>query len=103
MIPADKARTLFDKIWESHVVFQEPDCPALLYIDLHLIHEVTSPQAFQGLRERGLPVRQTARTVATADHSVPTHDRSLPIADPLAAKQIRQLEENCRQVGISLY
>ncbi|MBI4443657.1 MAG: 3-isopropylmalate dehydratase large subunit [Acidobacteria bacterium] len=100
---AQKPKTLFEKIWEQHLVVEEPDCPAVLYIDLHLVHEVTSPQAFQGLRERGLPVRQTARTVATADHSVPTHDRSLPIADPLAAKQIRQLEENCRQFGILLY
>ncbi|OFW18142.1 MAG: 3-isopropylmalate dehydratase large subunit [Acidobacteria bacterium RIFCSPLOWO2_02_FULL_59_13] len=100
---AQKPRTLFEKIWERHLVVEEPDCPAVLYIDLHLVHEVTSPQAFQGLRERGLPVRQTGRTVATADHSVPTHDRSLPIADPLAAKQIRQLEDNCRQFGIPLY
>ena len=100
---AAQPRTLFDKIWESHVVFQEPDCPALLYIDLHLVHEVTSPQAFQGLRERGVRVRQPVRTVATADHSVPTTDRSLPIVDAMAARQIAQLEENCREFGITYY
>ena len=102
-MPVGEPRTLFDKIWESHVVFQEPDCPPLLYIDLHLVHEVTSPQAFQGLRERGLRVRQPARTVATADHSVPTTDRSLPILDTMAARQVAQLEENCRQFGITYY
>ncbi|MBI4463985.1 MAG: 3-isopropylmalate dehydratase large subunit [Acidobacteria bacterium] len=96
-------RTLFEKIWERHVVAEEPDCPAVLYIDLHLVHEVTSPQAFQDLRERGLKIRRPNRTVATADHSVPTHDRSLPIADPLAAKQIHQQVENCREFGVPLY
>ena len=103
MMTTAQPRTLFGKIWESHVVFQEPDCPALLYIDLHLVHEVTSPQAFQGLRDRGLRVRQPARTVATADHSVPTTDRSLPILDAMAARQVAQLEENCRQFGITCY
>ncbi|MBI3362253.1 MAG: 3-isopropylmalate dehydratase large subunit, partial [Chloroflexi bacterium] len=96
-------KTLFDKIWSSHIVAQPPDSPAVLYIDLHLIHEVTSPQAFTGLRARGLKVRRPDKTVATADHSIPTHDRSRPIADPLAAKQIAQLEENCREFGISLH
>ena len=76
------------------------DCPSVLYIDLHLVHEVTSPQAFQGLREKGLIVRQVGRTVATADHSVPTTDRSLPITDSMAANQLRQLEINCREFGI---
>lgn len=96
-------KTLFEKIWERHVVTQEPDCPAVLYIDLHLVHEVTSPQAFQALRDKKIRVRQPSRVVATLDHSIPTHDRSLPIADPMAAKQIRQLEENCREFGIPLY
>jgi 3-isopropylmalate/(R)-2-methylmalate dehydratase large subunit len=96
-------RTLFQKIWESHVVAQELDSPAILYIDLHLVHEVTSPQAFTGLRERGLKVRRPDKTVATADHSTPTHDLSLPIADEIAARQIRQLEANCRDFGIQLY
>ena len=70
------AKTLFEKIWDSHVVFQEADCPAVLYIDLHLIHEVTSPQAFQGLREKGLPVHRPDCTVATIDHIIPTIGRS---------------------------
>ena len=82
---------------------QELDSPAILYIDLHLVHEVTSPQAFTGLRERGLKVRRPDKTVATADHSTPTHDLSLPIADEIAARQIRQLEANCRDFGIQLY
>ena len=100
---SNQPRTLFEKIWDRHVVVEEPDCPAALYIDLHLVHEVTSPQAFQALREKKLKVRQPGRVVATMDHSIPTHDRSLPIADPMAAKQIRQLEENCREFGIPLY
>jgi 3-isopropylmalate/(R)-2-methylmalate dehydratase large subunit len=95
--------TLFQKIWNKHVVAQEPDSPAVLYIDLHLIHEVTSPQAFAGLRARGLHMRRPDKTVATADHGIPTYDRSLPIVDELAAKQIQQLEENCREFGITLY
>ena len=96
-------KTLFDKIWETHVVSEAPGEPAILYIDLHLVHEVTSPQAFQTLRERGLAVRRPDRTVATVDHSIPTHDRSLPIRDALAAKQITQLATNCRDFGIPLY
>jgi 3-isopropylmalate/(R)-2-methylmalate dehydratase large subunit len=95
--------TLFQKIWNNHIVAHEPDCPAVLYIDLHLVHEVTSPQAFSGLRARGLKVRRLDKTVATTDHSIPTHDRSLPIVDELAARQIRQLEDNCHEFGITLY
>jgi len=102
-VTSEEPRTLFEKIWDRHVVVEEPDCPVVLYIDLHLVHEVTSPQAFQGLRDRKLPVRQPSRTVATIDHSVPTTDRSLPIVDPMAAKQIHQLEINCRDFGIPLY
>jgi 3-isopropylmalate/(R)-2-methylmalate dehydratase large subunit len=100
---ASNPKTLFEKIWERHVVVEEPDCPAALYIDLHLIHEVTSPQAFQGLRDRGIKVRQPGRVVATMDHSIPTQNRSLPIADPMAANQIKQLEINCQEFGIPLY
>ncbi len=96
-------QTLFEKVWSSHVVASEPDCPTVLYIDLHLIHEVTSPQAFQGIRDRGLRVRRTDRTVATLDHIVPTKDRDKPIADPLASKLVTQTEINCKEFGISLY
>lgn len=103
-------RTLFGKIWDEHVVREstphgaaETESPALLYIDLHLIHEVTSPQAFGGLRERGLGVRRPDKTVATVDHSIPTHDRTLPILDTQAARQIAQLEANCRDFGVPIY
>ena len=96
-------KTLFEKIWDSHVVTQQPDSPAILYIDLHLVHEVTSPQAFTGLRQRGLKVRRPDKTVATMDHSIPTHDRSLPITDAMAAAQIKQMEVNAAEFGIPLY
>jgi len=96
-------RTLLDKIWDEHVVTQEAGSPAVLYVDLHLVHEVTSPQAFQTLRERGLRVRRPDKTVGTLDHSIPTHDRSIPIADAQAARQLAQMEENCREFGIPLY
>src|SRR3990172_4346726 len=95
--------TLFQKIWDGHIVTQEPDAPAVLYVDLHLVHEVPPPQAFAGLRARGLKVRRPDKTVATADHSIPTGDRSLPIVDALAAKQIKMLEDNCREFGVTLY
>jgi 3-isopropylmalate/(R)-2-methylmalate dehydratase large subunit len=98
-----KPRTLFEKIWDAHVVAQEPDAPAILYIDLHLVHEVTSPQAFTTLRERGLSVRRPDLTVATMDHSTPTTDLSLPMLDDLAARQLRQLQANCQEFGIPLY
>jgi 3-isopropylmalate/(R)-2-methylmalate dehydratase large subunit len=100
---APAPRTLVDKIWDDHLVAQEPGAPSVLAIDLHLVHEVTSPQAFTGLRARGLKVRRPAQTVATADHSVPTHARSLPILDSMAAAQISQLEANCREFGIPLH
>src|SRR6202171_5882270 len=96
-------RTIVEKIWDAHVVNEQPGAPALLYIDLHLVHEVTSPQAFQGLRERGLKVRRPDLTVATADHSIPTTDRSLPILDTIAANQLAQLEKNCRDFRIPCY
>src|SRR5438045_5375030 len=98
-----RPRTLFEKIWIDHLVSQEPARPAVLAVDLHLVHEVTSPQAFTGLRQRGLRVRHPDRTVATADHSVPTLPRHLPIADPMAAAQVAQLTENCREFGIPLH
>jgi 3-isopropylmalate/(R)-2-methylmalate dehydratase large subunit len=95
-------RTIIQKLWDSHIVHEQPGAPTLLYIDLHLVHEVTSPQAFQGLRERGLKVRRPDLTIATVDHSIPTTDRSLPIVDAIAAKQLAQLETNCREFGIRL-
>src|SRR3990170_5267055 len=91
------AKTLFDKIWESHMVYEEPGKPTLLYIDLHLVHEVTSPQAFEGLRLSGRRVRRPDLIFATMDHNVPTSDRSLPIEDPISAKQIETLRENFLQ------
>ncbi|MGD8485178.1 MAG: 3-isopropylmalate dehydratase large subunit [Chloroflexota bacterium] len=100
---AGAPRTLVQKIWDDHVVYQEPGAPTVLGIDLHLIHEVTSPQAFEGLRRRGLTVRHPERTVATADHSTPTHDRSLPILDQQASFQLAKLQSNCDQFGIPLY
>jgi 3-isopropylmalate/(R)-2-methylmalate dehydratase large subunit len=96
----NRPRTIIEKIWDAHVVSQPPDAPALLYIDLHLVHEVTSPQAFDGLRRRGLKVRRPDLTLATTDHSVPTRDWNLPIADPIAARQVAQLEANCAEFGI---
>src|SRR3990170_3136648 len=96
-------KTLLQKIWDSHVVTQEPESPAVLYIDLHLVHEVTSPQAFTGLRQRGLKVRRPDKTVATMDHSIPTHDPDLPILDDLAAKQIAQMEQNAKDFDLRLY
>ena len=96
-------RTTVQKIWDDHVVTQDPGAPAVLAVDLHLVHEVTSPQAFSGLRARGLTVRRPGQTVATADHSIPTHDRSLPILDSMAAAQVRQLDLNCAEFGIPLH
>lgn len=96
-------KTLFDKIWESHVVHHETGQPAILYIDLHLVHEVTSPQAFDGLRLNGRQVRRPELTVCTADHNVPTWSRSLPITDPVSKAQVETLEKNCRDFGLTLY
>src|SRR5258708_3603820 len=76
-------KTIIEKLWDSHVVHEQAGAPTLLFIDLHLVHEVTSPQAFEGLRERGLKARRPDLTIATADHSIPTTDRSLPIVDPI--------------------
>ncbi len=96
-------RTLFDKIWDDHVVISPEGEPTLLYVDLHLIHEVTSPQAFDGLRLHGRPVRRPDRTLATADHNVPTDPLSVPVLDPISRRQLDVLEENCREYGITLF
>ncbi len=96
-------QTLFEKVWQKHVVAQEPNAPAVLYIDLHLVHEVTSPQAFSGLRSKGLKVRRPENTVATMDHSTPTVGLSLSLVDDMAAHQIRQFQTNCQDFGIRLY
>src|ERR671938_12567 len=95
--------SLFEKLWDGHVVREQAGEPALLYIDLHLVHEVTSPQAFDGLRAAGRRVRRPDLTVATVDHNVPTTDRSLPVADPVAAQQMETLRRNCREFGVRLY
>jgi 3-isopropylmalate/(R)-2-methylmalate dehydratase large subunit len=102
-IEAALPRTILDKIWQDHVVVAQPGSPAILYIDLHLVHEVTSPQAFQALRDQGLSVRRPSQTVATIDHSVPTTPPDLPIVDDMAAAQIAQLEANCGEFGIPLH
>ena len=99
-----RARTIVEKIWDDHVVAPGADgAPDVLGIDLHLVHEVTSPQAFDGLRDRGIGVRRPGQTVATVDHSIPTTDRSLPIADEIAATQVSRLEQNCAEFGVPLH
>ena len=96
-------RTLIEKIWDDHVVVHEPGSPVVLYIDLHLVHEVTSPQAFQGLRDRGIKVRRPDHTMATLDHSIPTTDTRLQIIpDEIARKQVDQLRINCKEFGVPL-
>ena len=94
---------MFEKVWEAHVVHEEPGRPTLFYIDLHLVHEVTSPQAFEGLRIAGRKVRRPELTAATMDHNVPTTDRSRPIEDPISKQQMETLERNCREFGVPLY
>ena len=96
-------KTLSEKVWERHVVRSGDGLPDLLYIDLHLIHEVTSPQAFDGLRINGRQVRRPDLTVATEDHNVPTEDIHLPIADEVSRKQVEVLRTNCEEFGIQLY
>jgi 3-isopropylmalate/(R)-2-methylmalate dehydratase large subunit len=98
-----KPKTMFEKIWESHVVHEEPAKPSLIYIDRHLVHEVTSPQAFESLRLSGRKVRRPELTFATMDHNVPTTLRSLPITDPISAQQIETLRTNCREFGVTLF
>lgn len=96
-------QTMFEKIWNQHLVHQEPGKQAILYIDLHLVHEVTSPQAFESLRLAGRKLRRPELTVATPDHNVPTTDRSLPIVDLISRQQIETLRRNCREFGVRLY
>jgi 3-isopropylmalate/(R)-2-methylmalate dehydratase large subunit len=100
---ASMPRTLFQKIWDNHIVHAEEDRQTILYVDLQLVHEVTSPQAFEGLRLAGRQVRRPERTVATADHNVPTTDRSLPILDQISKQQIDTLRQNCQEFGIKYY
>ena len=96
-------RTLFEKIWDAHLVARPAGRSPILYIDLHLVHEVTSPQAFDGLRAAGRKVRQPLRTVATVDHNIPTEPRGTPITDLIAAKQIAALQSNCKEFGVRLF
>ena len=96
-------KTLFEKIWESHIVVEKQNNPTLIYIDRHLVHEVTSPQAFDGLRQNNRKVRRPDLTIATMDHNVPTTDRSLPILDQTSSVQIKTLEKNCKDFGIKLF
>ncbi|MEQ1886516.1 MAG: 3-isopropylmalate dehydratase large subunit [Bryobacteraceae bacterium] len=98
-----RLRTIAEKVWDNHVVAEKAGAPTLIFIDLHLCHEVTSPQAFSMLRERGIKVRRPDLTVATMDHSTPTTSRDLPIADPIGAAQINKMESNCKEFGIRLY
>jgi 3-isopropylmalate/(R)-2-methylmalate dehydratase large subunit len=94
---------MIEKIWDDHVVYAAPNRQTILYIDLHLVHEVTSPQAFEGLRIGGRKVRRPQKTIATPDHNIPTTDRLLPIADPISRQQVETLRQNCREFGIRLY
>src|ERR1700747_1580376 len=96
-------RTLFEKIWDAHLVAQPSGRSPIIYVDLHLVHEVTSPQAFDGLRAAARRVRQPTRTVATVDHNIPTEPRGTPITDLIAAKQIAALQANCKEFGIRLF
>ena len=100
---ATKPKTLYEKIWESHVVREQPGQPSLIYIDRHLIHEGTSPQAFSGLKAAGRKVRRPDLTFAVMDHSVPTKDRALPMADQIAAAQFEALDRNCHETGVTLF
>src|SRR5688572_31280115 len=99
-----KPKTLLDKLWDAHVVVPETaEAPAVLYVDLHLVHEVTSPQAFAELDARGLKVRRPDKTFATMDHSIPTVKNPLAVADPSAAAQLRKLASNCAEHGVALW
>jgi len=98
-----QSKTLFDKIWDSHLVKQQPGYPDVFFIDRHYIHEVTSPQAFDGLKKRGIGVYNTKRTTATADHNVPTKDQHLPIKEALSRHQVETLRKNCKEFGVELY
>src|SRR5688572_30475512 len=103
MTSIERPRTLFEKIWSSHVVHEEPGAPSILYIDLQLIHEMTSPQAFEGLRKRGLKVRRPDRTVATIDHIIPTTEPTRKVDDPAVKSLLSAIERNCAEAGIALH
>src|ERR1700688_4760476 len=96
-------QTLFEKIWNAHLVAQPAGRSPILYVDLHLVHEVTSPQAFDGLRVAGRKVREPLRTIATVDHNIPTEPRGTPITDVIAKRQIEALQQNCRDFGVRLF
>ncbi|MDT8447198.1 MAG: 3-isopropylmalate dehydratase large subunit [bacterium] len=96
-------KTMFQKIWDAHVVFEEPGLTPLLYVDRHLMHEVTSPQAFEGLRQRSRQIHRPEAVLATMDHCIPTINRDQPIADPIAAKQVQTLQDNCDANGLNLF
>src|SRR5436305_11575363 len=96
-------RTLFEKLWDEHIVAAPAGQIPLLYVDLHLVHEVTSPQAFDGLRVAGRKVREPLRTIATVDHNIPTEPRGTPITDEIAKRQIEALQQNCRDFGVRLF
>ena len=98
-----KPTTLYDKIWNDHLVHEADDGTCLLYIDRHLVHEVTSPQAFEGLRQTGRKVRAPEKTLAVVDHNIPTTDRSKPNPDPESIEQMRVMEENAREFGIEYF
>jgi 3-isopropylmalate/(R)-2-methylmalate dehydratase large subunit len=100
---SNRGKTIFDKIWNAHVVKQKEDYPDVVFIDRHFIHEVTSPQAFNGLRNRDIQVFNTKRTTATADHNVPTKDQHLPIREALSRHQVETLRKNCEEFGVDLY
>src|SRR5277367_2924350 len=97
------AQTLFEKIWDRHVVYQQPGGPALLFIDLHLVHEVTSPQAFEGLKKSGRKVRDLKRTFATLDHNIPTVDQLKPIKDAASRIQVDMMRQNCKEFGVTIF
>src|SRR5580658_10232810 len=97
------ARTMYEKIWDAHVVSEEPGKPAVIYIDRHLVHEATSPQAFSGLKVAGRKVRRPDLTFSVMDHSIPTKDRHLPMADEVGAAQMTMLAANCQENGILLF
>jgi 3-isopropylmalate/(R)-2-methylmalate dehydratase large subunit len=96
-------KTLFDKVWDAHVVKEMKDKQQILYIDKHLIHEVTSPQAFNELEQRGIPIFRPNQIVATADHNTPTLDQHLPVKDEMSRNQLNQLNKNCSKNNITLY
>src|SRR5690349_20913754 len=102
-MPSNSPRTLFEKLWDAHVVREAANEPALLYIDLHLVHEVISPQAFEGLRQNGRKVRRPDLTIATVDHNVPTtREERLNILDPISKQQLETLRRNCAEFGVRL-